>query len=104
TRPRIHSREKGGSTKFPQRSANPTGRAPAQAPGSQLPLDRLTNRWRVTHRTLIGGRLSGVDLLRVYSTWRYGSPGEIRTPVDGSLPGFWSPKPIIGRVSVFDPC
>ncbi len=37
------------------------------------------------------------------STKCAGSPGEIRTPVDGSLPCFWSPKPIIGRVIV-DPC
>ena len=36
------------------------------------------------------------------SSVRFGSPGEIRTPVDGSLPDR-SPKPIIGRVIV-DPC
>ena len=37
------------------------------------------------------------------SSARFGSPGEIRTPVDGFLPGFRGPKPIIGRVICFRP-
>ena len=37
------------------------------------------------------------------SSARLGSPGEIRTPVDGFLPGFRGPKPIIGRVICFRP-
>src|SRR5260370_41779983 len=39
----------------------------------------------------------------VFALMSDGSPGEIRTPVDGSLPWLGSPKPIIGRVIV-DPC
>src|SRR6266566_2387916 len=39
-------------------------------------------------------RLSSYGRLKVYSKWAYGSPGEIRTPVDGSLPrlGVQSPS------------
>jgi len=34
------------------------------------------------------------------SSARFGSPGEIRTPVDGFLPYSNGPKPVTGRASV----
>ncbi len=53
------------------------------------------------------GFLQNRPVMPPWATWdavqAVGSPGEIRTPVDGSLPDFWSPKPIIGRVIVFRP-
>ena len=36
----------------------------------------------------------------VYSRWACGSPGEIRTPVDGFLPYSNGPKPVTGRACV----